>query len=262
MDEGVVSESENSVRVHSVERVFRILEELVLHTDMSLKQLAQAAELHKSTTYRLLHTLIDLGYVEQDETQGAYRVGLRLIEMSGKANRAWPINRAAEPIMDRLAAELGESVNVAVEDGLDMVYVATVDAHQPLRMQLNVGRRAPIHCTAVGKAVLAYRSELIDQFRGQKRSLERFTDHTITDWRQLEQELSVIRERGFAIDNEEQVAGALCVAAPIVDYRQRVVAAIGISAPGAHLSWERANEVGPLIAQAARQISERLGYMG
>ncbi len=254
--------SESQTRVQSVERVFRLLEKLVMHTEMSLGQLAEEVGMHKSTAYRLLQTLIQLGYVEQNETQGSYRIGLRMIEMGGMAIRSWPLHRAAEPIMDHLASELGEAVNLAIEDGLEMVYVVTVDAYQPLRMQLNVGRRAPIHCTAVGKAALAHNPDLMRRLRDQKPVLQRFTDHTITNWDRLQVELDLILARGYAIDNEEQAEGARCVASPIVNHRNHVTAVLGISAPSAHLSRERADEVGPRIVDAARQISERLGYLG
>lgn len=259
--ESPVSKSESFTRVQSVERVFRLLETLVMHTEMSLGHLAEEVGVHKSTAYRLLQTLVQLGYVEQNDTQGSYRVGLRMVEIGGMASRSWPLHRAAEPIMDYLASQLQEAVNLAVEDGIEMVYVATIDAHQPLRMQLNVGRRAPIYCTAVGKAVLAHHPGLLQRLRQQQPELPRFTEQTLTDWDRLEAELARIRECGYAVDNEEQVAGARCVAAPIVDYRNHVSAAIGISAPTAQLSRERADEVGSRIVEAARQISERLGYM-
>ena len=255
-------ELDSQLRVQSVERAVSLLEKLVINTEMSLGQLAEAVGVHKSTAYRLLHTLMQLGYVEQDKDQGYYRVGIRMVEMGGIATHSWPVHRAAEPIMDGLAENLGEAVNLAVDDGLDMVYLATVDTHNPLRMQLNVGRRAPVHCTAVGKSMLAYRPELLNRLRNQKQELERFTGHTITDWELLEAELVSIRARGFAIDDEEQVAGARCVAAPIVDHRNRIVASIGISAPSARLSRERAEELGSRILEAAHQISERLGYLG
>ncbi|MCY0864576.1 MAG: IclR family transcriptional regulator [Sulfobacillus sp.] len=262
VEPGAIPESDGQVRVQSVERAFRLLEKLVMHTEMSLGQLAEAAGMHKSTAYRLLHTLMELGYVEQDGDQGSYRVGIRLVEMGGLATRSWPLHRAAEPVMDRLAEALGEAVNLAVEDGLDMVYVATIDAYNLLRMQLNVGRRAPLHCTAVGKVMLAFRPELLRRLQTVHPQLRRYTPHTLTDWAALEAELASVREVGFAVDDEEQEVGARCVAAPIVDHRNRIVASIGISAPTARLSRERAVEVGPDIIEAARQVSERLGYLG
>ncbi|WP_053958978.1 IclR family transcriptional regulator [Sulfobacillus thermosulfidooxidans] len=254
-------ESDGQVRVQSVERAFRLLEKLVLHNEMSLGQLADAVGMHKSTVYRLLHTLMELGYVEQDGEQGSYRVGIRMVEMGGIATRSWPLHRAAEPVMDQLAEFLGEAVNLAVEDGMNMVYIATVDAYNLLRMQLNIGRRAPIHCTAVGKALLAYRPELVQRMKGAHPQLTSYTAHTITDWAALEDELVMVRQLGFAVDDEEQEVGARCVAAPIVDSRNHIVASIGISAPAARLSRERAMEVGPEIVKAAQQVSERLGSL-
>ncbi len=245
--------------MQSVERAVRILEALAVRAQMPLGQVAEEVGIHKSTAYRLLHALMQLGYVEQDGEQGPYRVGIRLVEMGARAMGSWPLARAAEPIMDALAEQLGEAVNLAVEDDLSMVYVATVDAHNLLRMQLNVGRRAPIHCTAVGKAMLANRDELRGLLKQSHPQLAANTANTITDWSLLEAELELVRQHGYAVDNEEQEIGARCVASPITDRRNRIVAALGISAPTARLSAGKAQEFGPIIAQAAQKVSERLG---
>lgn len=245
-------------KVQSVERAVRLLELLAQHTELSLGQLASLAGMHKSTAYRLLHTLMGLGYVAQDEDQGNYRVGLRLVEMGGRAMRSWPLHRAAEPAMERLAESLGEAVNLAVEDNLTMVYVATVDAKNLLRMQLNVGRRAPMHCTAVGKAVLAVDPVRVERLKAVNAALLQLTPRTLVQWRDLDAELAQVRSRGFTIDDEEQEIGARCVAAAIVDVRGRVRGALGISAPSARLSFERAMEAGPAIVAAAQMVSRHL----
>lgn len=245
-------------RVQSVERAVRLLELLAQNMELSLGQLAGMAEMHKSTAYRLLHTLMGLGYVAQDEDQGNYRVGYRLVEMGGRAMRSWPLHRAAEPTMERLAESLGEAVNLAVEDNLSMVYVATVDAQNLLRMQLNIGRRAPMHCTAVGKAVLAIDPARVERLKDLNSELLQLTPRTLVQWRDLDAELARVRSRGFAIDDEEQEIGARCVAAAIVDVRGRVQAALGISAPSARLSLKRALEVGPAIVAAAQMVSRHL----
>jgi IclR family acetate operon transcriptional repressor len=247
--------------VQSVERAFRLLEELVLHDEISLGKIARLVGIHKSTAYRLLQTLVAFGYAEQGSEPGSYRVGIRLVELGSAATRSWPLHRVAQPIMDLLAEELGEAVNLAVEDGLEMVYIATVDAYSPLRMQLAVGRRAPMHCTAVGKVLLAHVPELMDRLRATNRDLARYTPRTITDWDRLQDELGAVRNLGFAVDNEEQEIGARCVAAPVADSRNRIVAAVGISAPSARLTYERAVELGPVVSQAAHRISARLGSL-
>lgn len=247
------------VRVQAVERAMALLEALAGQTQMSLGDLAKAAGVHKSTAYRILHTLMELRYVEQDKNSGHYRAGLRLVEVGGMTMRSWPLHRAAERVMDNVAETLGEAVNLAVEDELRVVYVATVDAHNLLRMQLNVGRRAPLHCTAVGKALLAFSKEMANRLKGSARPLEALTLRTITDWQALEEELARIHQRGFAIDDEEQERGACCVAAPIIDSHGRVAASLGISAPSARLTPQRAEELGPALVQAANAVSLRLG---
>lgn len=244
-------------RVQSVERAFRLLETLARRQEMSLGQLAQSTHMNKSTAYRLLHTLKSLGYVAQDVEQGSYRVGLRMVEMGGLAVEAWPLHRAAEPIMEELARTLGEAVNLAVPDDGEMVYVATLDARNLLRMQLNVGRRSPMHCTAVGKAILAYDPKGLETLKVKHAELARCTENTIVDWTSLEDELDRIRHNGYAVDDEEQEIGARCVAAPIQDATGRALAAVGISAPSARLLREQVGVVGPIIMEAARRIARR-----
>ena len=251
-------ENDRRMAVQSVERAMRLLELLADRTELTLGEMASMAHMHKSTAFRLLHTLMGLGYVGQDAEQGRYHVGVRLVETGGRAIRSWPLHRAAKATMEELAESVGESVNLAVSDDLAMIYVATVDARNLLRMQLNVGRRAPMHCTAVGKAILAVNPSLVERLRLVQPSLETLTSRTFVQWRDLEAELARIRSRGFAIDDEEQEIGARCVASAIVDARGRVHGALGISAPSARLSLERAQQMGPVLVDAAQSIARHL----
>lgn len=244
--------------VQSVERAFRLFEALVSHRELRLGALADMVGVHKSTAFRLLQTLMTMGYVEKDAALGSYRLGLKAIEMGARAMRTWPIQSAAQPIMDQLAENQGETVNLALVDGTEMVYVMTVDARSVLRMQLDVGRRAPAYCTAVGKAVLAFRPDIEAMLAGEKRI--RFTPRTMTELPVLRRDLEAIRQRSYAIDDEEQEMGARCVAAPVRDRSGEVIGALGISAPSTRLSPERVSEAGLAIVEAAKKISGRLGY--
>lgn len=244
--------------VQSVERAFQLFELLVQHRSLKLGALADAVGVHKSTAFRLLQTLMKLGYVEKEPGGGAYQLGLKAIETGARALRSWPVHEAARPVMDGLAATLGETVNLALVDGIEMVYVVTVDTENALRMQLNVGRRAPVHCTAVGKAVLAFRPDVFARLAG--RPLARLTEKTLVDLGALDAHLAEVRRLGYAVDDEEQEVGARCVAAPVRDAGGRVIGALGISAPAARLKPERIREVGPDLVRAAAVISTRLGW--
>lgn len=245
--------------VQSVERAFRLFEYLSRRQSMRLGELARESGLHKTTVFRLLATLQRLGFVEHDTASGDYRLGIRAVELASRILHGRPLVRLAHRQMEELAQQVGETVNLALPDGREMVYVDTVDAQSMLRMQAAIGRRAPIYCTAVGKAVLAWRPDLRAELG--REPLPALTPRTLTQPDRLDRDLDTTRRRGWALDDEEQEMGARCLAAPIFNDQGTAVAALGISAPSARLTLEQAERVAPLVRAAARAISARLGYL-
>ena len=240
--------------IQSVERTFELLELMAdAGGEMALSQLAEASALPLPTIHRIMRTLVHGGYVRQQPSR-RYALGPRLIrlgETAGRALGAW-----ARPYLASLTDAVGETSNMAVLDGDQVVYVAQVPSRHSMRMFTEVGRRVDVHCTAVGKAVLA---ELPDEVVGPllaRAGMRPQTEHTIVDPVVFQRELDVIRERGYAEDDGEQEIGVRCIAVTVPGAPAR--AAISISGPATRMSRIAVHEVVPLMHQAAGKLAREL----
>lgn len=214
--------------VQSLERAFAILETMAdAGGVISLSQLANDAQLPLPTIHRLVRTLVDLGYVRQEASR-QYSLGPRLIRLGETTSRM--VSRWARPHMERLAHELGESVNLAMLDGDQVVYIGQVMASRnSMRMFTEVGRRVLPHSTGVGKAIMAGMDPEAVQAILARTGMPARTEHTITDPRQFALELDRTRERGYALDEGEQEVGVRCVAVAIPGAPQPL--ALSVSGP-------------------------------
>lgn len=246
--------------VRALDRGLAILEALAREGELSLTQLAERVSLPNSTTYRLLETLRKRGFATQSEQTGLYRVGIRALEVGGSFAVRLRLHEVALPAMKALVDEVNETVNLAVLDGREAVYVGQVEGRQLVRMFTQIGARTPLYCTGVGKVLLAWRSaEEVRNLLGEG-PYRSYTPRTITRLEPLLEELARVREAGYALDNEEREVGVRCVAAPIRDLSGQVVAALSLSAPASRLPDERARALAGRVQAAARQISAWLGY--
>jgi IclR family acetate operon transcriptional repressor len=238
--------------VQSLERAFAILETMAdAGGVISLSQLANDAQLPLPTIHRLVRTLVDLGYVRQEASR-QYSLGPRLIRLGETTSRM--VGRWARPHMEQLAHELGESVNLAMLDGDQVVYVGQVMASRnSMRMFTEVGRRVLPHSTGVGKAIMADMDP--DQVRALlvRTGMPARTEHTITTPEEFAAELERTRRRGYALDEGEQEVGVRCVAVAVPDTPQRL--ALSLSGPVTRVTDEFvARATGPLH-RAAEAIS-------
>jgi DNA-binding IclR family transcriptional regulator len=245
--------------IQVIDRMMTLLAALSRHHDpSSLKQLALETSLHPSTAHRILAAMVTAGFVERAEP-GSYRLGIRLLELGNVVKSRISIREAAMPPMQQLHQQLGESVNLGVRQGDDIVYVErTSSGRSSVRVVHLVGARAPLHVTAVGKLYLAEQSpqELRDYAR--RTGLPRYTATSLTSLPALERELEKVRRHGVAFDNEEIEQGLRCIAAPIRDDGGELVAGISVSAPA-----ERHNpDWAPLVRSAADAISTAIGHTG
>jgi IclR family KDG regulon transcriptional repressor len=226
---------------------------------LHFSQIVDAVGLPKSTTHRLLLTLIDVGFVEQRQ-DGTYALGIGLFEVGSLAYANVSLRAIAQPFVRRLMDETKETVHLGVLDGFEVVSLEQASSPHSLRAEVYVGKRAPLHCTAVGKAILAFvaTSPWLHQFWAD--SFEQFTTATITDPAGLRSELDDIRKRGYAIDNEEHEVGVRCVGAPIRDASGAVVGSLSISGPSARVTPESITELARRLLRATGQISAALGY--
>lgn len=247
--------------VQSVARAIEIMEALASsRTSVGVVDLARRVRLPVSTTHRLLRALQQGGLVRKDARSGRHELGLKLVELSAHVLDSLDLRAVARPVLERLQAETRETVHLALLDQTDVVYIDKLDSTRSLRMYSRIGRRVPVYCTALGKALLAFSDEgTVRTILGRIR-LRRRTANTITSRAALYAELAEVRRRGFAVDNIEFEDGIRCVGAPVFDHAGRCAAAISLSAPAVHLPLRRIeHNLGPLVRAAAMRVSRQLG---
>ncbi len=242
--------------VKSVAKTITILESLARDGEAGVTELASKAGMHKSTAYRFLTTLRDLGYVRQDPDSERYAATLALFELGSAILSRTEIWEHAHPVMEKLAQETHETVHLAVLQDDRLVYLHKIESTHSLRvsMRSRIGQSAPLHCTGVGKVLLAFSGPDVSRRIAERHGLPQFTNTTITDLCRLEDELEEIRRRGFAVDNEERELGVRCVAVPLRHGNTGQLAAISISAPSARLADHDITRLAELLRRATEEI--------
>jgi len=240
--------------VRSIERAFELLEHLAdAGGRLALTELAEISGLPMPTIYRLMRTLVNRGYVRQEPSK-RYALGPRLIHLGETAGRL--LGSWAQPSLAQLVDEVGETANMAVLEGDEVVYVAQVPSRHSMRMFTEVGRRVNPHCTGVGKALLAQLSDPVAKEIIGRTGLPAHTPHTITDPVALLEELGKIRRRGYALDDGEQEIGVRCVAVPLQG--TPTLAAISISGPQGRLPLNVIDDVVPIMRRTAGRLAHTL----
>lgn len=240
--------------VQSLARAFTVLEAMAdAGGSLGLSQLAAAAGLPLPTIHRIVRTLVDLGYLRQEPSR-QYTLGPRLIRLGETSARM--LGTWARPYLTELVAELGETANLAMLDGDEIVYIAQVPGRHSMRMFTEVGRRVSAHCTAVGKVLLAHRSAADVAALLQRTGMAAHTENTITDRAQLTQALDLAAERGYAVDEGEQEIGVRCVAVRVPDAPAEL--ALSVSGPAPRMTDELLARAIPLLSTATRHLSRDL----
>lgn len=248
-------------QVQVLDRVLAILDALAAREgEMSLFELAERLDLHKSTIHRLLMVLARHRLVERRPQNGKYGLGLKLFELGSKASNRLGLGERARPHLERLAAAAGETAHLCMLDGGEVVYLAKVEPTRTIRVPSSVGQRNPAHCTAVGKALLAHLPESELDALIRSRGLKAYTRNTITTAALLKRELRVIRERGYAVDDEEIEEGLRCVGAPVRDHSGRVVASLSVAGPAFRLTRAKIPAVARLVTRIGAAMSAELGH--
>ena len=247
--------AKSSIQV--IERMMTLLDVLAHHHDaVSLKQLSRETELHPSTAHRILGAMTTSGFVERAEP-GAYRLGIRLLELGNIVKSRINIRQVALPFMQTLHGQIGESVNLGVRHDDEIIYVErTSSGRSSVRVVHLVGARAPLHATAVGKLFLV--EDGLQKLReyAKRTGLPGFTPTSLTTLPALEKELDRVRRHGVAFDNEEIEQGLRCIATPVRDDVGELIAGLSVSAPTERYDPDWI----PLIKQAADDISHALGH--
>ncbi len=249
--------------IQSLTRAFALLEAVARHgSGAAMADLSRAAGLHPSTAFHLLQTLVALGYLVQDAKTRRYRLGPRLLQVAATASNELYLFDTAASVLAELTGETGESSSVAVLERGEAVILDKVEGTSRVGLIERPGCARPLHCTAIGKVLLAALPESQAQAILRDVRLDALTPKTITDIARLEQEMERVRAQGYASDDEEFSEGLRCLAAPVRSFSGQVVAALGVSGPIWRISLDRISSLVGAVTAAAQRLSQRLGYQG
>lgn len=227
------------------------------HDAMGITELARLLGLPKSNVHRVLQALVETGYVAREESSGTYGISIKLWEVARTILADLDIGKIARPFLQRLTQCTGETSQLSILNGYDVVYLEKVDSSEPVHTYTPIGSRVPAHCTATGKIMLSSQPEKIGD--DISKSLVRYTGRTFVDLKKFRCELRHCAKQGYAINRGEWREGVWGVAASIRDNTESVVAAVGISGPAARVKEKLADVIVPSICDTARQISAALG---
>jgi IclR family acetate operon transcriptional repressor len=244
--------------VQSLDRAIALLTIVAAADGLSLTEISRESGIAMSTAYRLLATLQKHGMVEFEDGTQLWFVGVETFRIGSSFLRRRKLAERARPIMQSLIGRCAETVNLAVLEDMSLVFVSQIETHEPLRAFFRPGTRSPLHSSGAGKAILSHLPEERVRAIVARRGLPRYTEHTITDAALLTDELAAIRQRGFALDDEERHVGMRCVAAAIFNEFGEPVAGVSVSGPTARVTLDAALAYGPLVRDAARDITHAI----
>ncbi len=247
--------------VQSVDRALNILELLSDYDDgLGITEIGSMIGLHKSTVHRLLGTLMYKGFVIKDNKTNNYRLSLKMYELGSKKIESTNILKASKQYTKRLMKAVNEVVHLVIRDGTDIVYIDKVEADNTISMASKIGRRSPLYCTSVGKAIMSQLTEEEVEDIWSNSNIERLTKNTITDIKLFKEELELIKERGYAVDNEENELGVRCIGVPIFNRKSEIEGAISVSGPITRITENKVEDIAFQINKNAQLISKELGY--
>ena len=250
-------EDKNPIQV--ADRLFGALELLAENGDAGVMEVSTALGLNKSTAHRVLNSLIYMGYARQNEETGRYEPSLKVVDLANQVMKHVDIVQVVRPYLRKLMELTDETVHFVERDGTDAVYIDKVESYRNgIQMVSRIGSRISLYCSGVGKAIAAELDEHeVEEIWNRSRILP-LTPYTITDFEAFRRELSEIRERGYALDNEENENGVRCIAVSLKDYTGRVKYAFSISAPVSRMDNERIRQLAGYVLEIKDQVMEKL----
>ena len=253
--------------VHSIERVARILELVGQNSQgIGIRDLSSFLKLPKGTVHRLLSSLAYMGYIRQDTSTKNYFLGLKLLELGNLVTHQLDIVKIAKPLLKNLAERSGETIHMATLEKNEIVYIDKLETEQNtggLKMASRVGSRNPAYSCAMGKMLLAYFPGDVLKRLIQETKLIKRTNNTITEPGQLMEHLKIVKNQGYAVDDEENELGIRCIAAPLFDAKGNPVSAVSISGPAFRVTKRSIQDtLKKEVKSAASEISHLLGFTG
>jgi DNA-binding IclR family transcriptional regulator len=252
--------STGTYKVQALDRAFAVLDLLgESEAPLGLAQVALSLQLHKSTAHRFLMVLERHRMVERT-ANGKFRLGLRLFDLGNRAIEQYDLRERAQPHLRRLVTETEETAHLCILEGAHVIYIDKIEPARSVRMITRIGASNPMHCTSVGKVMLAFLPEdRMNDLLANTR-LERFTNRTITTPEALRAEIEKTRRRGYAVDDEEFEEGLRCIAVPILDAQRNPVAAVSVSGPSFRVTAQKLPSIANHLLQCVRAISADMGF--
>lgn len=244
--------------VQSVDRAVTILELLAHHGELGVTTIAKHLGVHKSTASRLVSALEQRGLVEQVEERGKYRLGLGIVRLAGATTARLDLVQEARPVVRRLAAQTGETVNLVIESDGSALYLDQVSGTSTMSSYDWVGQRIPLHATSNGKILLSERDPA--ELHHLLGVLPAYTPSTVTDVEVLAEQLAAARQQGYAVATDELDVGLTAVAAAVRNAHGEIAASVSVSGPTFRFDSERIAEVAALVRDAAAEVSALLGW--
>jgi len=249
----------NSVK--SVLKAFLIMEELDKSGELSIGDLSERLKMDKATVHRLINTIKEAGYVDQNPDNKKYSNGLKLLAIGNRVMDKMGVKHISRASIEELSEKTGETANLGVRVGNKIYYIDKLESNSTIKVGQSIGTNVPCYCSALGKAILAFTDEVVVRDILDGVIFERYTDNSIVDKTVFLEELKRIKERGYSVDDEEYVVGLICIGAPIFDYHGSPIAAISVSIPKYRYDENLHLPVySKLVMEEAQKISKRLGY--
>lgn len=245
--------------IKSLDRAMAVFEHLSTLQGVSLSALAEQLDESPATLYRILFTLEARGLVEFEATEQLWHIGPGAFVIGARFVRRTSLVERARPILRRLMEETGETANLGVAQGDQVLFVSQVETHSNIRAFFPPGTLSPLHASGIGKALLAFMDEGQRDRILARKSFPRFTEHTLCDADRIRDDLVRIRDRGYAIDGEEKNLGMRCIAAPVFNDFGEAVGGLSVSGPTSRVSMDKIEPLAAAVMEAARELSVALG---
>ncbi len=251
-----MAESSGQKMIQSVERAVAILKCFDGHDELGLTEISQMIGLHKSTTAGIVNTLKNEKLLEQNALNNKFKLGIELFRLS--SNVKIDLKEICEPYLDELLAATKETVNLVVRSGDNVVYIEKKESPHSMRICTHIGQKVPLYCTATGKAILAFLTDVeIDAILSRTKFSE-FTSNTLKSKEAVMEQLAQIRKNGYGCDMEELEYGLVCVGVPILNNKKRPIGGISVSGPSMRMTKEFRTTIKDMLVKKAEQICKEI----
>ena len=248
--------------IQSIDRALQVLELFSLEKpELGVTEISKALNIYKSNVHNILTTLSEKSFVKKDVKTDKYKLGIKFFELGSVVIKNMDLRKIAHPYIEELSKKFNETVHLGVLDKGRVVSIEREESDKGLCSHIEIGKRAPLHCTAVGKAIMAYLSKDKVAAIVKEKGLKKYTENTITNKKELEKEFLKIRKQGYAVDNMEHEEGVHCIAGPIRDHSGEVIASMSVSGPAFRINESNIPSIAKKVKEYCDYISKEMGYI-